>query len=82
MPVIYLLFVDDVIIFGIGSLCECQEYYDSLKFFCRASGMCFSLEKSSFIFNETGEVIKDSITALLPYKMYHMTKASNIWVIV
>ena len=34
--------------------------------------MCMSLEKSSFLFNETDELIINSISALLPYKMFQI----------
>ena len=65
----HLLFVDDAIIFGMGTLEEWKEYKEILNLFCVASGMRFNLEKyyflSNYIFKDTSKVITD----ILPYKM-------------
>jgi hypothetical protein len=45
----HLLFVDDVILFGKGSLAEWQVFKDALDLFCNATGMTFSSQKSQFL---------------------------------
>ena len=50
LSITHLLFVDDVILIGIGTIGEWSSYKDALKLFCSASGMTVSLEKSSFLY--------------------------------
>ena len=53
----HLLFVDDVILFGFGSLEEWRAFKDILDTFCEASGMSININKSSFLHNDLGEDI-------------------------
>ena len=61
--------MDDVVLFGYGSLKEWDAYRDILDIFCAASGMCISIEKYSFLINNLQVAINNNIQATLPYKM-------------
>ena len=65
----HLLFVDDVILFGLGTTKEWQHYKGLLDLFCSATGMKISEEKSSFLYNDIDEFTTANVAALLPYKM-------------
>ena len=45
----HLLFVDDVILFGNGNIDEWEVFKEILTLFCKATGMAFSPQKSSFL---------------------------------
>jgi hypothetical protein len=64
-----LLFVDDVLLFGNGSLIEWKVLKEALDLFCNATGMSFSSHKSLFLEADwTGEeliVLKD----ILPFEV-------------
>ena len=65
----HLLFVDDAILLGTGTLLEWMAFEVILSTFCKASGMSISLEKLSFLFNNVDEDTLLSISRVLPYKM-------------
>ena len=65
----HLLFVDDVILFGLGTIEECQHYKFLLDIFYSATGMKISEDKSSFLFNEIDDLTRANIASLLPFKM-------------
>ena len=46
----HLLFVDDVILLGSGSLSEWMAFDVILSKFCKASRMCISIDKSCFLY--------------------------------
>ena len=69
MDITHLLFVDDVILFGLGIVDEWIAYKEALDLFWSATGMSVSLEKSSFLFDDVDEEIRLHISALLPFKM-------------
>ena len=69
----HLLFVDDVILLGIGTLSEWMAFEVILSTFCKASGMNISLEKSCFLYNNVEEDIILDIARVLPYKMEPIT---------
>ena len=69
MNLTHLLFVDDVILFGLWTLEELQNYKELLALFCLAAGMKISVEKSSFLYNEIDEPTRSRIFSLLPFKM-------------
>ena len=50
LSITHLLFVDDILLFGIGTVSEWKAYKDALDLFCSATGMSVSKEKSSFIY--------------------------------
>ena len=62
-----LLFVDDVVLFGVGTLEEWKAFNEILVVFSSASGMCISVEKSSFLFSEVEEEILNGISSFMPY---------------
>ena len=47
----HLLFVDDVILFGDGSLEDWETFYDTIKLLCEAFGMEVSDHNSNFLHN-------------------------------
>ena len=69
----HLLFVDDVILLGTGTLHEWMAFEVILSTFCKASGMSISLEKSGFLYNNNDEETLLSIARVLPYKMETIT---------
>ena len=70
----HLLFVDDVILFGLGSFEEWVAFNIILDTFCEASGMCININKSSFLHNHLDEALLRSISGLLPYKFDFLNK--------
>ena len=60
--------MDDVVLFGIGTLGEWAAYNGILYLFCSASSMSVSIEESSFLCNNLQEDVNNSIQAILPYK--------------
>ena len=64
----HLLFVDDVVLFGIGTLVEWIAFEVILETFCSASGMCISLEKYGFLFSDLELGVQRSIQSFSPYK--------------
>ena len=69
----HLLFVDDVILFGLGTLEEWQGYKEILRLFCSTIGMNISNEKSSFLFSEIDDETRVHIHSLLTYTMDPIT---------
>ena len=65
----HLLFVDDVLLFGVGTIEEWQHFKILLDLFCSATGMSISEAKSSFLYNEVDLNIKDNVAEIFPYKM-------------
>ena len=65
----HLLFMDDVILLGSGTPSEWMDFEFILSTFCKASGMCISLEKSCFLFNNLDVNVGTDIAWLMPYKM-------------
>jgi hypothetical protein len=65
----HLLFVDDVVLFGIGSKSEWETYKKVLDLFCKATGMAFSIQKSVFL--EAGWEVEqlDWLKELLPFEV-------------
>jgi len=65
----HLLFVDDVILLGTGTLLEWMAFDVILSSFCKASGMCISMDKSVFLFNNVETAVLHDISRIMPYKM-------------
>ena len=70
----HLLFVDDVILFGLGTYEEWIAFKVILDTFCEASGMCINLEKSYFLHNDLDAALLGRITGLLPYRFAHLNQ--------
>ena len=65
----HLLFVDDVILLGTSTLPEWIAFDVILSTFCKASGMCISLDKSCFLHSNMDANILNDIARVLPFKM-------------
>ena len=50
LAITHLLFVDDVLLFGIGTVSEWKDFKETLYLFCSATRMAVSIEKYSFLF--------------------------------
>ena len=68
----HLLFVDDVIMFEMGSFEEWMAFKVILDTFCEASGMRINLDKSCFLHNDLDADLLRRITGLLPYRFEHI----------
>ena len=69
----HMLFVDDAILFGIGTVNEWGAYKEALDLFCSATGTAIRNEKSSFLYQNVDEETRRQIAALLPYSMAPIT---------
>ena len=69
----HLLFMDDVILLGTGTLREWLAFDVILKTFCQASRMIISMEKSVFLFNNVDDEVLLNISRIMPYKMDPLT---------
>ena len=63
----HLLFVDDVILFGLGTVEEWGAYKEAPYLFCSATVMSSSMEKYSFLYQNVDEETRRQISMLLPY---------------
>ena len=61
--------MDDVIVMGTNTLQEWVAFDVILEIFCKASGMCISLDKSCFLYNNIDVVNFMDIARFLPYQM-------------
>ena len=73
LSITHLLFVDDVILIGVGTVEEWSAYKDALDLFCSASGMTVSIEKSSFLYQNVDVDIRNKIAEFLPFRMEPLT---------
>ena len=69
LSITHLLFVGDVLLFGIATISEWQAFKDALDLFCLATVMAVSLEKSSFLYQNVDDGTRCQIAQLLPYSM-------------
>ena len=69
----HLLFVDDVILFGVGTYEEWLALKVLLDTFCAASGMLINFEKSCFLSNNVEDGVITRITRSLPFRSQPMT---------
>ena len=60
--------------FGVGTVEEWQHFKTLLDLFYSATSMSISEVKSSFLYNEFDQIIKDSVVDILPYKMDPLSK--------
>ena len=65
----HLLFVDDVVLFGVGTKDEWVVYKNILALFCEASCMEISQEKSTFLEYGLNEEEKEQLISLLPFSI-------------
>lgn len=64
----HVLFVDDVIVFGHGSVVEWRFIKGLLNAFCCASGLAASFQKSTISFQCDDEFLLDQMVGLFPFK--------------
>ena len=69
----HLLFIDDVILFGLDSFEEWMAFKVILDTFCEASGMRINMDKSCFLHNDLDAALLRRITGLLPYTFEHLS---------
>ena len=69
LALIHLLFFDDVILMGSGTLSDWMAFKVLLSSFCKASRMIISVDKSCFLYNNVEVDIRLDIARALPYKM-------------
>ena len=73
----HLLFVDDVILLGSGTLQDWSAFEDIIETFCKASGMRINIEKLCFLYyNLTNDCLNDFAGAL-PYRMFPLQSGFN-----
>lgn len=65
----HLMFVDDVLLFGIGDHEEWVHYKRILDLFCMASGMIISVPKSCLYFHDLISMTGDLIGRSFPYEV-------------
>ena len=63
--------------FGSGTLDECIMYKNYLDLLCNASGMCISMLKSSFLYNDVDDNTSRCISKVLPLHMEHIDGGFN-----
>ena len=68
----HLLFVDDVILFGMGSFEEWIAFKVLLDTFCEASDMKINMDKSVFLHHDLDEVMLGRISGIMPYRFAHL----------
>ena len=68
-----MLFVDDVILIGVGTVEEWNAYKVALYLFCYASGMTVSINKSSFLCQNVDTDIRNQIAEMFPFRMDPIT---------
>ena len=73
----HLLFVDDVILFGLGSYEEWLVFKGILDIFCEASGMSINENKSCFLQKGVDEAILQRIFGIFPYRSDDFRKGFN-----
>jgi len=69
----HLIFVDDAILFGMGTVEEWQHYKEIMDTLCSAIGMEINATKSSFLFNDIDDSVKHQIYNFMPIKMEPLT---------
>ena len=65
----HLLFMDDVLIFGIGSAKDWNTYNEFFKLLCTASRMEVSYQKSCFLQNDVKDDGLTEVLNLFPFKL-------------
>jgi len=55
------LFLNDVILFGMGTLREAEKYKEMMDLYCNATGMEVNINKSNIIFNNVADIVSRNI---------------------
>ena len=72
LAITHLLFVDDVILFGMGTFEDWIAFKVILDTFCKASGMMINLNKSCFLHSDVNDAVLRRITDIMPYHSAHL----------
>jgi len=72
LSITHLLFVDDVILFGMGTIEDWTAFKVILETFCEASGMNINLDKSYFLHYNVNDSILRRVSDILPYRFAHL----------
>lgn len=75
--VTHTFFVDDVLLYGNGTLSEWSPIKLVLDLFCNASSMLISKEKLCFLFSEVEEEILEQIGHILPFNFKQLADGTN-----
>ena len=65
----HLLFVDDVILMGSGTLLDWSSFEVILETFSKASGMKINVEKSCLLYCNMDNAVQNSFASSMPYRM-------------
>ena len=63
-----LIFMDDVILFGQGTLDDWIFFWSIFDIFTTTSAMTVSIDKSSFLMNNLSDTLVNDIKVLFPFK--------------
>ena len=66
--------MDDVILFGFGSVEEWKAFKEILDIFCEASGMSININKSSFLHNDLDADFLQNLAGNFPYRLDLLSK--------
>jgi hypothetical protein len=69
LNITHIMFVDDVILFGIGYIVEWKAYKEVLDLFCKATGMEFNTQKSSFLQEGWDDVELNLLKEIFPFEV-------------
>ena len=73
----HLLFVDDVILMGSGTLLDWSTFEVILETFCKASGMKINFDKSCLLYHNLSVDCQNWFTCNLPYKLQPIQSGLN-----
>ena len=74
LSITHLLFVDDVILFGVGTFEDWYTFQIILDKFCDASGMKINLNKSVILHENIEEDMLHRIAGIMPYRFSHLNE--------
>ena len=66
--------MDDVFLFGSGSLKDWETFHDIIKIFCEVPGMDFSMLKSNLLKNGADEEVLNQVLNIFPFKFEPIEK--------
>ena len=72
MSIFHLLFVDDVLLLGLGNVEEWKQYKEIIDYFFKTSGMLVSVDKSLFVHNDSEAKICGQIRSWFPFNVENL----------
>ena len=72
LVITHLLFVDDVLLFGMGTVADWIAFKVILDSFCEASGMNINMDKSCFLHYNVKDSIRRGVSDILPFRFEHL----------